>query len=118
MLSAKPTEGFSKNLKKNIHKKDKNKNNLSCRSDINRLLFHITFGVVGLIENVINADAVKFGKPYQHGGGQIVLAGFVFRVTRLRHSENTGNLGLIKVSVLTEITNSSVHFSHLREIIH
>ena len=70
-------------------------------------------------QNVIHAGLVKPGQPDQDLGGDIVLSGFIFGIAGLGHPQIPGNLRLIEIRVLPQITQS-VHLaspglvSHIR----
>ena len=65
--------------------------------------------VVGEVENVIDGHGVVVGEFYQDFSGHVVLAGLVFTVPRLRHSQNFRHLRLIEPLFLPKLPYSFIH---------
>ena len=71
---------------------------------VDRVLF-----LVGSAKYIVGGGAVKVSKPDQNMGGNVVFSGFIFGVSGLGHAKHLCNFPLRKVSVFTQIANSSVH---------
>ena len=77
--------------------------------------FFVTFGIVGLAEEVIDAGVIDAGELDEDAHGDIRGADFVFTVTGLRDIEHGCNLGLLPVMIFTEIANAGIgdYLSHI-----
>ena len=51
--------------------------------------------VIRFSQQIIDAGVVKACQADEDGGGNVVLARFVFGIARLRHSKHFGNLRLV-----------------------
>ena len=64
--------------------------------------------VIGFSQQIIDAGVVKARQADEDGGGNVVLARFVFGIARLRHAQHVGYLGLIEVFIFAQIADALV----------
>ena len=74
----------------------------------------VSLWVVGFAEEVVDGCVVQAGELDEDGGGDVVVAGFVLTVARLRHMEHARDMYLGQVMIFAHITNTRItHNDHL-----
>ena len=64
--------------------------------------------VIRFPQKVIDAGVIEARQANEDGGGNVVLARFVFGIARLRHAQHVGYLGLVEVFIFAQVTDAVV----------
>lgn len=68
----------------------------------------ISFGYIGLPEQVVDIDVIESGKLNENRRGNIVFPGLILGVAGLGHVQISSDLGLIHIVVFPQVSNTAI----------